>query len=51
MAQASAEPGTESGWREFGPLDLTPILDAALDEFRESGFHGARCVRSRAGSA
>ena len=42
MAQASAaDPDTESGWREFGPLGLTPILDAALDEFRESGFHGA----------
>ncbi|MEB3372149.1 TetR/AcrR family transcriptional regulator [Saccharopolyspora mangrovi] len=36
-----AQSGTESGWREFGPLALTPILDAALDEFRESGFHGA----------
>lgn len=41
MAQASVEPDTGSGWREFGPLELTPILDAALDEFRESGFHGA----------
>ncbi|SFT07835.1 TetR/AcrR family transcriptional regulator [Saccharopolyspora flava] len=41
MARASADPGVESEWREFGPLELTPILDAALDEFRESGFHGA----------
>ncbi|RRO20664.1 TetR/AcrR family transcriptional regulator [Saccharopolyspora rhizosphaerae] len=41
MAQPNAEPETGAGWREFGPLELTPILDAALDEFRESGFHGA----------
>jgi AcrR family transcriptional regulator len=42
MAQASAaKPDAASGWRDFGPLELTPILDAAVDEFRESGFHGA----------
>ncbi|MFJ8813886.1 TetR/AcrR family transcriptional regulator [Amycolatopsis thermoflava] len=27
-------------WREYGPLELTPILAAALEAFYEQGFHG-----------
>lgn len=27
-------------WREFAPIDLDPILAAALEEFREHGYHG-----------
>lgn len=41
MAQVSAAKPGAASWRDFGPLELTPILDAAVDEFRESGFHGA----------
>lgn len=29
-----------SNWRRLEPLDLTPILSAALDAFYETGFHG-----------
>ena len=38
------EPGTTPGaaedWRSYKPLELTPILAAALDAFYEHGFHG-----------
>lgn len=46
---AAADPGSD--WRHFGPLGLTPILDAALDVFYENGFHGAtvRDIARRAG--
>jgi hypothetical protein len=27
-------------WRAFAPLDLHPILAAALEQFREHGYHG-----------
>ncbi|WP_460072944.1 TetR/AcrR family transcriptional regulator [Streptomyces sp. YKOK-I1] len=27
-------------WRTFAPLDLHPILAAALEQFREHGYHG-----------
>ncbi|MGV9339978.1 TetR/AcrR family transcriptional regulator [Streptomyces sp. NPDC003688] len=38
-------------WRAFAPLDLHPILAAALEEFREHGYHGTsvRDVARRAG--
>jgi TetR/AcrR family transcriptional regulator, cholesterol catabolism regulator len=38
-------------WRGFAPLDLPPILSAALEEFREHGYHGTsvRDVARRAG--
>ncbi|MEV5843553.1 TetR/AcrR family transcriptional regulator [Streptomyces sp. NPDC051985] len=38
-------------WRSFAPLDLHPILAAALDRFREHGYHGTtvRDVAGRAG--
>ncbi|MBM7458705.1 TetR/AcrR family transcriptional regulator [Rhodococcus coprophilus] len=37
------EPDGESAhadWRTLQPLDLSPILSAALDAFYETGFHG-----------
>lgn len=37
-----------ASWREFGPLELDPILTHALDAFSENGFHGAT-VRDLAG--
>lgn len=36
----AAEAAT-SDWRRLEPLELTPILSAALDTFYECGFHGA----------
>ncbi|GAA3543263.1 TetR/AcrR family transcriptional regulator [Amycolatopsis ultiminotia] len=43
MVRASAAVAAEQppDWREFGPLDLSPILAAALEVFWEHGFHGA----------
>jgi AcrR family transcriptional regulator len=38
---ASEETTSSGEWREFPPLELTPILAAALDAFHENGFHGA----------
>ncbi|WP_236787806.1 TetR/AcrR family transcriptional regulator [Amycolatopsis sp. GM8] len=35
------DPATTRDWREFGPLELTPILEAALEVFHQNGFHGA----------
>ncbi|WP_020661438.1 TetR/AcrR family transcriptional regulator [Amycolatopsis benzoatilytica] len=35
----AGEPGSD--WRVFEPLELTPILAAALEVFQENGFHGA----------
>lgn len=38
-------------WREYGPLDFDPVLTAALEEFLDTGYHGAtvRGIASRAG--
>ncbi|MEU3269750.1 TetR/AcrR family transcriptional regulator [Saccharomonospora sp. NPDC006951] len=36
----AARPTDDVDWRCFTPLDLTPILAAALDAFYEQGFHG-----------
>jgi AcrR family transcriptional regulator len=30
----------ESDWREYGPLDFSRILEAALQAFAEHGYHG-----------
>jgi AcrR family transcriptional regulator len=36
------ESGTRTGadWRQYEPLELTPILAAAMDAFYQHGFHG-----------
>lgn len=34
------EQADSADWRHFEPLNLTPILSAALDAFYEHGFHG-----------
>ena len=31
---------SDSDWREYGPLDFSRILDAALQAFSEHGYHG-----------
>lgn len=31
---------TDADWRQYEPLELTPLLAAALDAFYEHGFHG-----------
>ncbi|WP_019926020.1 TetR/AcrR family transcriptional regulator [Nocardia sp. BMG111209] len=31
---------TVADWRRYEPLELTPLLTAALDAFYENGFHG-----------
>ncbi|MEU1980862.1 TetR family transcriptional regulator [Nocardia sp. NPDC019395] len=47
------EPNSDSqpGWREFPPLDIDPVLAAAIDSFVETGYHGAtmRSIARRAG--
>ncbi|WP_194829721.1 TetR family transcriptional regulator [Nocardia sp. XZ_19_231] len=50
------EPGPHTGatpdsWREFPPLDIDPVLAAAIDSFVETGYHGAtmRSIAARAG--
>lgn len=37
---ATAETAAPPNWRSYQPLELTPILAAALDAFYEHGFHG-----------
>lgn len=39
MARGKAT-AVEAEWRRFEPLELTPLLSAALDAFYEHGFHG-----------
>jgi AcrR family transcriptional regulator/DNA-binding XRE family transcriptional regulator len=41
----------ETDWREYGPLGFDPVLQAALDEFLEIGYHGAtvRDIAARCG--
>ncbi|QCQ93686.1 TetR/AcrR family transcriptional regulator [Rhodococcus sp. SGAir0479] len=36
-----ADGGPPPEWRRLEPLELTPILDAALDAFYDKGFHGS----------
>ncbi|MGW0816989.1 helix-turn-helix domain-containing protein [Streptomyces viridiviolaceus] len=47
----STQAGAATGWRAYGPLDLDPVLAAALQEFLEVGYHGAtvRDIAARAG--
>lgn len=37
----SAPSAAEAHWRVFEPLELDPVLQAALDVFAETGYHGA----------
>ncbi|MBZ4016592.1 TetR family transcriptional regulator [Streptomyces purpurogeneiscleroticus] len=49
---AEAEPGgAERDWRVFGPLDIDPVLSAAIGVFVAAGYHGAtvREIAARAG--
>lgn len=44
MTRQSSAVGATAGlgsWRQFGPVELTPILQAALEAFQADGFHGA----------
>ncbi|TCJ89703.1 TetR family transcriptional regulator [Nocardia alba] len=49
----SPAPGADApdAWREFPPLDIDPVLAAAIDSFVETGYHGAtmRSIAARAG--
>ncbi|ETB18001.1 TetR/AcrR family transcriptional regulator [Mycobacterium intracellulare] len=47
----TTDPHDGVDWRQFEPLELSPILTAALDAFYENGFHGAtvRDIASRVG--
>lgn len=51
--RAATDPGHETApaWREFPPLDIDPVLAAAIDSFVETGYHGAtmRSIAKRAG--
>jgi AcrR family transcriptional regulator/DNA-binding Xre family transcriptional regulator len=40
-----------AGWRHYGPLDVDPVLRAAIEEFVETGYHGTtmRSIAARAG--
>lgn len=40
-AEAESDRVGDRDWRSFEPLDLSPILTAALELFQEHGFHGA----------
>ncbi len=44
-----APPGAR--WREFAPLDVDPVLAAAISSFVETGYHGAtmRAIAEKAG--
>ncbi|MFD4356702.1 TetR family transcriptional regulator [Nocardia sp. NPDC058518] len=43
--------GAADSWRAFPPLDIDPVLAAAIDSFVETGYHGAtmRSIAARAG--
>ncbi|MET9088358.1 TetR/AcrR family transcriptional regulator [Streptomyces sp. NPDC004237] len=55
MRRAEPGPGFEvdpgPDWRHYEELDLPPLLDAALEEFRAHGYHGGsiRAIASRVG--
>lgn len=50
---AAADPRSGTDWRVFQPLELTPLLAAALDAFYEHGFHGTsvRDIVGRVGAS
>ncbi|PPJ15776.1 transcriptional regulator [Nocardia nova] len=47
----ACETDAPRAWREFPPLDIDPVLAAAIDSFVETGYHGAtmRSIAHRAG--
>ncbi|MGW4329909.1 TetR family transcriptional regulator [Nocardia sp. NPDC004573] len=51
--RAVSEPGPPGDWREFAPLDVDPVLAAALASFVEFGYHGTtvRALARRAGTS
>ncbi|MGQ4615134.1 TetR family transcriptional regulator [Nocardia sp. R7R-8] len=53
FVRADSEPGAQGGWREFAPLDVDPVLAAALASFVEIGYHGTtvRAIAGRAGTS
>ncbi|MGW6421765.1 TetR family transcriptional regulator [Nocardia sp. NPDC055053] len=50
-AATDPAPETANAWRAFPPLDIDPVLAAAIDSFVETGYHGAtmRSIAQRAG--
>lgn len=44
-------PAAAAHWREYGPLKFDPVLNAALEEFLATGYHGAtvRGIAARCG--
>ena len=44
-------PPPAANWREYGPLEFDPVLNAALEEFLTIGYHGAtvRGIAARCG--
>ncbi|WP_280435944.1 TetR family transcriptional regulator [Nocardia carnea] len=48
---AEPDTGSPNSWRKFPPLDIDPVLAAAIASFVETGYHGAtmRSIAQRAG--
>lgn len=44
-------PPPDAPWRRFGPLEIDPVLRAAVEEFVSTGYHAAtmRSIAARAG--
>lgn len=40
-AHPASPPSPSTGWRDFGPLDLDPVISSAVEVFNEAGYHGA----------
>ena len=40
MATKDSAKDATASWRRIEPLELTPILEAALEGFYDNGFHG-----------
>ncbi|MGW4716458.1 TetR family transcriptional regulator [Nocardia sp. NPDC004260] len=51
--RADSERDAQGDWREFAPLDVDPVLAAALASFVEIGYHGTtvRAIARRAGTS
>ncbi|MGI5218006.1 TetR family transcriptional regulator [Nocardia sp. CA-290969] len=48
---AGSDTGSPDAWRKFPPMDIDPVLAAAIASFVETGYHGAtmRSIARRAG--